>query len=185
MGRRQHPNRPVVFVWTEHGTMVPLPRFRKLCDELYAVHEEYPLVVLENRNMASHNHYFAAVAEGFQNLAEEFAGKYPTAEHLRADCLIEAGYYAETVWRGWGSKADAHRFALSLRKKEPMARISFRDGGLTVVERTALSQSTAAMKKQEFEDSKAAVLAIVAAMARTTPAQLHREAERITGRKRS
>jgi hypothetical protein len=183
MPRRQHPNRPVIFVWTENGAMVPLPRFRKLCDELFSVHEEYPLVVLENRSMASHNHYFAAVEEGWSNLAEEFSGKFPTPEHLRADCLIEAGFYNEATY-DCDTKADARRLALALRKKEPLARIGFRNDGKTVVEKTAHSQSTAAMKKQDFEDSKAAVLALVAAMARTTPAQLHREAERATGRKR-
>lgn len=183
MARRQHPNRAVLFVWTPEGSMVPLPRFRKLCDELYAVHEEYPLVVLENRNMASHNHYFAALAEGHANLAEEFAGKFPTSEHLRAWALVEAGFFSETEYK-WETKADAKKFAIALRKKEPLARISFSEDGKTVVERLPQSQATSAMKKQDFEDSKAAVLAIVAAMARTTPAQLHKEAERATGRRR-
>lgn len=183
MGKRprHNPNKPVIFVW-DGDVMVPLPRFRKRCDELYAVHEEYPLVVLENRNMASHNHYFAALSEGHENLAEEFAGKYPTPEHLRAWALVEAGFYDEREYE-MDTPQDAKRLALMLRTKEPLARLTIK--GSTVVERVPKSQSTAAMKKQEFEESKNAVLAIVAAMARTTPAQLHREAERITGRKRA
>lgn len=179
---RQHPNRAVVFVWTEQGTMVPLPRFRRLCDELYAVHQEYPLQVLENRNMSSHNHYFAALAEGHANLAEEFDNKYPTSEHLRAWALVEAGFYDERTYE-LDTPADARKLAILLRTKEPFSRITVT--GSKVIEKAPKSQATNAMKKQEFEDSKAAVLAIVAAMARTTPAQLHKEAEKRTGRKRA
>ena len=51
--------------------MVPLPRFRKLCDELYTVGEQYPLVPMMARNMNQHRAYFASLNDIFDNLAEE------------------------------------------------------------------------------------------------------------------
>lgn len=176
MARRKgpHPNRAVVFTW-DGDAMIPLPRFKKLCDQLYTVHEEYPLIVLENRSQASHNHYFAAIAEAHANLAEEWAAKFPTPEHMRARALVEEGYATETDYV-LNDAAAARAFATVLRKKEPYNVIQI--SGNVVKEFAPLSQSTAAMKKQAFEDSKAAVLARVASWARTTPAQLNKEAKK-------
>lgn len=184
---KRNPNRAVLFVW-DGDVMIPLPRFKRMCDQLFAVHEEYPLIVLENRSMASHRHYFAAVAEAWENLSEEHTHdgqgnvRFPTSEHLRAWALVEAGYATETKYV-MDTPKDAKQLAIMLRKKEPLAIIRVR--GNVVQEFIPESQSTGSMKKQAFEDSKAAVLAIVAPMARTTPAQLHREAEQQTGRKRA
>lgn len=176
-----HPNRAAIFVW-DGDVMIPLPRFKKLCDQLYAVHEEYPLVVVENRSQSSHNHYFAALSEAHANLAEEFAARYPTPEHLRAAALVEEGFCTE-VDHVLDTPKDAKAFAIMLRRASPYSII--RISGTVVKEFQAVSQSRAAMKKQEFEDSKAAVLARVAAMARTTPAQLRKEADRQVGKRRN
>lgn len=176
-----HPNRAVVYTW-DGDVMIPLPRFKRLCDELFAVHEEYPLVVVENRSQASHSHYFAALTEAHANLAEEFAAKYPTTEHMRAGALVEEGLCTE-VDHVLDTPKDAKAFAIMLRRASPYAII--RISGNVVKEFQPFSQSRSAMKKNEFEDSKAAVLARVASWARTTPGQLNKEADRQVGKRRT
>lgn len=172
--RGPHPNRAVVFVW-DGDVMTPLPRFKRLCDQLFAVHEEYPLIVLENRSLASHNHYFASIAEAFENLSEEHAARFPSAEHMRATALVEEGLCTEQDYI-LDTPKEAKSFAIALRKKEPYNIIKI--SGNVVKEFVPLSQSTGAMKKAAFEDSKAKVLARVASWARTTPAQLNKEAKK-------
>jgi len=176
---RQHPNRPVIFVWTPEGTMVPLPRFRKLCDELYAVHEEYPLVVLRARNMNQHRAYFAALHDAFDNLDERYDGVFPSPEHLREWALCQTEFCVVTH-EAYETSADAMRAAKAIRKLAPYAVLSL--SGSTLVTKHALSQSVRAMGKEQFEASCKAVLEVVAGMARTTPAQLRKEGERNTRR---
>lgn len=166
--------RPVVFVWTgDH--MVPLPRFQRLCDQQFAVHEEYPLAIVENRNMASHNAYFAQLSTAFDNLAEEHAKRFLDAEALRSWALVQTGYCTEVDHVADGP-AEARKLALTMRRYSPYAIIKVSGNVVKVFE--PLSQSVAAMKKQPFEDSKRAVLELVASMARTTPAELKKNAGR-------
>lgn len=166
--------RPVVFVW-DGDHMVPLPRFKHLCDRQFAVHEEYPLMIVENRSMASHRHFFAAVHEGWANLAEEYAGRFPSSEHLRAWALVEAGYSSESVY-AMDSAKDAMSLAKAIRAADDL--VIIRVSGDVVKVFRPMSQSVAAMKKDPFEASKKAVLEIVASMARTTPAELTKNAGR-------
>ena len=174
--RRQHPNRPIMFVWTGDA-MVPLPRFRRLCDELFAVHEEYPLVVHQGRNMNQHRAYFASLNDAFDNLDERYDGVFPSAEHLRewALCQTEFCTVSHEVYE---THADALKAGAAVRKVAPYAVISVVD--TTLVTKHAMSQSVRAMGKETFEASCKAVLDVVAGMARTTPAELRREGQRST-----
>lgn len=166
--------RPVVFVWTgDH--MVPLPRFQRLCDQQFAVHEEYPLVILEERSQASHNHYFAALTEAWKNLAEEYAKDFPTMESLRHWALVQSGYCTETTY-ATKNPAEARKLAIALRRASPYAVLQVK--GDVVLHFEAESQSRPAMKRDRFEASKADVLELVASMARTTPAALKKNAGR-------
>lgn len=166
--------RPVVCVWTgEH--FVPLPRFQRLCDQQFAVHEEYPLVILEERSQASHNHYFAALTEAWKNLEERYAADFPTPESLRHWALVQVGYCTEASY-ATKSNAEARKLAVSLRRASPLAVLQVR--GDVVMHFEAESQSRPAMKKDRFEASKADVLDLVASMARTTPAELKKNAGR-------
>lgn len=172
--KRPHRPRPVVFVWTgEH--MVPLPRFQQLCDRQFAVHEEYALVIMEERSQASHNHYFAALTEAWKNLAEEYAADFPTMESLRHWALVQTGYCTETSY-ATKDNAEAKKLAVSLRRASPYAVLQVRRD--VVMHFEAESQSRPAMKKERFEASKADVLELVASMARTTPAALKKNAGR-------
>lgn len=166
--------RPVVFVW-DGNVMIPLPRFKKLCDSQFAVNEEYPLDIVQNRSMRSHNHYFAWVGEAFDNLAEEWAQEFPTEDHLRAWALVQAGYATEANYV-CDTPKNARQMALALRKASPLAVIKV--SGNVVKHFEAESQSLVSMKKERFEASKAAVIEIIAPMARTTPADLKKNAGR-------
>ena len=86
--------RPAVFTWS--GTaMVPQPRFMPLCAKQYAVGETYPLMPVEDRSMASHNQYFAAISDGWHSIPETLAPRWPSEEHLRKWCLVECGFFEE------------------------------------------------------------------------------------------
>lgn len=164
--------RAVVFVW-DGEVMRPLPRFADLCDRQFAVHEEYPMQIVENRSLASHNHYFAAVAEAWQNLNEGDAKRFPHPEALRAWALVQCGYATQADY-ACETARDARTLATALRRMSPLAIIQIR--GNVVRHFEAESQSMAAMKRDRFEQSKADVLALVAGMARTTPAELKKNA---------
>jgi hypothetical protein len=166
--------RPIVFVRVDNA-LVPLPRFMKLFDETIAVGEEVPMDRVEDRSMASHGGYFAAVHEGWKNLAEEFDGRFPDAEYLRKWALVESGYCAEANFVMDTAK-DAHALGVALRQRDKYAVI--RVSGNVVKVFTAESQSMASMKKERFESSKRAVLDLIASMARTTPAELKKNAGR-------
>lgn len=166
--------RPVFLKWTG-DVFAPEPSFKNYCAQQYAVGEIYPMLPVEERSQSSHNHYFAAVAEGFNNLSEENAKRFPTSEHLRHWALVQCGYCSETNYVMANSK-EARKLAAELRRKSPYSVLSIRDN--VVVEWEAESQSKAAMKKDPFEKSKRDVLDLVASMARTTPAQLYKEGRR-------
>lgn len=166
--------RPVVFVWTgDH--MVPLPRFQRLCDQQFAVHEEYPLIIMEERSQASHNHYFAELHEAYQNLAEEYAQEFDSEQHFRDWLLCKTGFCTKERW-AMNTNADAIQLRNAMKAANRSTIISVSGNVATVY--TPMSQSRPAMKKQVFEDSKRAVLDLAASMARTTPAALKKNAGR-------
>jgi hypothetical protein len=166
--------RPIAVVWTGQH-FIPLPRFKRMCDEQFAVNEEYAIIRSEERNMTRHRGYFAAIKDAFNNLAEEYADGYPSSEHLRGDALIEAGYCTMVQFE-CKNHAAAIKLGRELRKDRPVSRIRIHDD--IVVVKDPLSQSVASMGKEEFNVSCKAVLEIVASMARTTAAELKKNAGR-------
>lgn len=166
--------RPILFVRVDNH-MVPLPRFQRLFDEMYAIGEEYPLMPLEERSQASHNHYFAALTEAFDNLAEEYAQEFNGFDHFRDWCLCREGYCTSKRYV-MNTAEDARIFRDAMKEDNANAIIRI-EGNVATVYRP-MSQSRPAMKKQLFEDSKRDVLARAASMARTTPTQLKKEAGR-------
>jgi hypothetical protein len=171
---RQKPQ-PVVFVWTAEGTMVPLPRFHNLCAAQFSVDEEYALEIVQGRSRASHNHYFAALHEGWLNLAEEYKNDFRSEDHLRDWCLCKAGYCTHTRYV-LNTAADARMMHDAL-KKENHCTIVGVTGNVCIVYHPE-SQARASMNKERFEESKRAVLDLVASMARTTRRELEKNAGR-------
>lgn len=165
---------PIRCRWTEDGAMVPAgPYWSKRADEEYVVGETYDIEVREPRSAKSHNHYFAAVTEVWRNLPEHLAERFPTSEHLRKYALIKAGY-ANQRTEVCASKAEAERIAAFIRPMDEYAIVQAIEA--TVVVWTAQSQSTRAMGKKKFQESKDAVLGILAGMIGTDPETLRQTA---------
>ena len=152
-----------------------LPGFQRQADQLFTIGERYRLAPVEDRSGASHRHFFAAVNEAWANLPERLAAHYPTAEHLRARALIEAGYctIADYVC---SSRAEAVRWAGNLRAEAS-------EYALVVISETVVrvfkpkSQSVKAMGREEFQASKDAVFTALARMIGVTTAELQNHAE--------
>lgn len=161
---------PIIFTW-QGDVMVPLERFSKLCNREFVVGESYPLVIQEARSAETHRHYFACIAEAWKNLPENVAERWPTSEHLRKWALVQAGFRDERSIV-CASKAEALRVAAFIRPIDEYAVVIVSEA--TVIEYRAKSQSTRAMGKKEFQDSKQKVLDIVSGLIGVETAHLER-----------
>ncbi len=154
--------------------MRPIPNTIDLCLRQFVDGEVYRLTVEEERSAASHKHYFAAIHEAWQNLPENLADRFPTAERLRHWCLVKCGYAAEqsivleTV-------RDAERFAEYVAEYRGDDTFVKRSGNVIKIW-TAKSQSTRAMDKDEFQESKNNVLQLLSELIGTSVADLKRNA---------
>jgi hypothetical protein len=131
------------------------------CDRQFVVGEIRPMAVYEDRSYASHDHQFAWLTEAWRNLPEDLAELYPSPEHLRKRALIQCGYYDETIVDA-GTRAAALRVAAAFRAREEFSWIVVR--GPLVVIRTAKSQSRRSMAKGEFQESKTAIMELIAGL---------------------
>lgn len=157
---------PLAFDWTGDAMSPKLP---KLADRFYVVGEVYRLAPHEERSAASHRHFFAAVNEAHNNLPEDMAERLPTPEHLRKYALIRAGYRDERAIV-CPTKGEAMRVAAFVRPLDDFAVVE--TDGLVVTVYTAKSQSMRAMGKKTFQESKDAVLRIIAELIGTDPTTL-------------
>lgn len=162
----------IPFRWNGDA-MMPLPGFLWRCDAEFVCGEVYNLEAIEQRSAKSHAHFFASVNEAWQNLPENLLEQFPTSEHLRKWCLIRAGY-AEHRNIVAASKAEAQRLAAFVKPMDSYAVVTVRESVVTVY--TAESQSMKAMGKQRFQESKDAVLSLLATMIGTDPVELGRAA---------
>lgn len=151
---------PTLFRW-DAASLVMIPRYPKLAASRFNGGEDYLLTDSEDRSDISHKHEFAWLREAWKSLPESLAEQYPTVEHLRKRALIQAGFYDETIIDA-GSNAAALRVCTAIRGREDFAMVFVR--GVFVIIRTAKSQSKRAMKRDEFQRSKTAIMEIVAEM---------------------
>lgn len=129
---------PIVYQWREievvnpdDGTLtrdlahVPISRYRKAAKAQFAIGDECPLIKLQPRDMRSHNHYFAAVGNAFDNLPHTIAARFPSAEHLRKWALIETNWFVEKEWtfEGRGAEVQAKKLGTFIRTEDEYARI--------------------------------------------------------------
>lgn len=147
--------RPVIFTWTDDGTMVPLVRYKRICDQQFVVGEEYPLQIVESRNMNSHRHYFATIHSAWENLPEHLSALYPTHEALRAKALVETHFCTERDYV-CDTQVKARHLATIIRNHSPYSVIKVSGNIVKVFE--PKSQSLSAMSADEFRASKTAVL---------------------------
>jgi hypothetical protein len=159
---------PIAYVWrevdlieadgevTRTWAMVPSLRYRNVAQRQFGAGGEHVLEPVSERSMASHNAYFAALNDYFDNIPERMEARWPTAEHFRKWLLIEAGWFDEKEFE-MESEKHAKALATFVRTEDVYARIAVRRGK-TVIVRRAKSQSLKAMGKLDFEASKKAVL---------------------------
>ena len=156
---------PQYFVYdAERSVMVP--RRKALADKQYVDGQEYRLGVIEERSANSHSHFFAALTKAWKNLPDDLAERFPTPDALRKYALIKAGFYDSSEF-ACASQAEALRLASFLRPIDEYALIVVK--GNAVRRLVAKSQSTKAMGKDDFQQSKTAVLEIVSAMIGVAP----------------
>jgi hypothetical protein len=178
---------PVVYKWCMvdvldgagevHATwaMVPTPRYEGLAYKQYAAGEEYALTLLEARSRASHNHFWASLQNGFDNLPDNIAARFPSVEHMRAFLLIECGWCDEVEF-DLASESEAKKLAARTRTESPYARIHRHNR--TLIVRYPKSQSAKAMGKADFEASKKATLDLLEGMIGVPLGSLSQEAGR-------
>ena len=159
---------PQYFRWDAERSVME-PRLKRLADKTYVDGEEYRLGPIEERSLASHNAYFAAVHEAFLNLPEDMSDRFMTEDHLRRYCLIKAGF-ADERSIVCASKADALRVQAFIKPMDTYALVTAVERVVTVY--TAKSQSFKAMGKKDFQASKEAVLEVLAAMVGVKPESL-------------
>jgi hypothetical protein len=150
-----------------------IPKHPKLAERHYTIGETYPLVVHEQRSQATHNHYFASIADAWANLNEDAAERLPTPEALRKWALIKTGYRDERSIT-CASKAEALRVAAFVKPIDEFALVIPHEAQVTIY--VAKSQSLKAMGKVEFQRSKQAVLDLLANMLGTTAGELQANA---------
>lgn len=166
--------RPVAFEWTPDQVMKPEVRFLPLCDRQYVVHEIYVLVPFEQRSTRAHNHLFAVLNDAWENLPEQWAQRFPSAEHLRKWLLVKAGHATHAQFN-FDTPKDAMTFARGLRRYDEYAIISV--SGTSVDVWTAKSISRRAVPtKDEFQRIKNNVLDGVELLTGNSRQEIEREA---------
>lgn len=149
--------------------MVPLPRFRRQCDQVFVIGENYVLETIEQRSAASHRHYFACIRSAWQNLPEDMSKQFPTEDHLRKYALIKTGFYNSNAIK-CETPAQAVKLAAFIKPLDEFGVIDVR--GLVVTRFTARSQSMKAMGKEIFTKSKNDVLDFLATLVGTSTKEL-------------
>jgi hypothetical protein len=153
--------RPFKCVWADGVFRPATPWHVRECAERFGEGEIVTLDQHEERSMASHGHYFAALNEAWQNLPESVAQQFLSFEHFRKTCLIRCGYANERQFVA-GSKAEASRLAAFMRPLDEYAIVAPKECVVSVW--TAKSQSMKAMGNAEFQDSKSKVLEYAASL---------------------
>lgn len=183
---------PVAFLWqpvevidgktgeaARQMAMVPLKKYLGVCKRQFGDGGEHVLEPVVDRDMRSHNAFFAEISSHYDNLPESVAflkggdGKFlldehgqrvlrwPTSEHFRKWILVEVGF-CETKEFECANREHAKNLGKFIRIEDDYARIKIR--GNVVEVKKPMSQSLAAMKAQTFEDSKRACLDLAEAM---------------------
>lgn len=161
--------RPVPMQW-DGEVMRPTRGFAALADKEFVVGEVYTLTEADkSRSSASHRHYFAAVYDAWLNLPEREAERFPTSDALRKYALIRAGFCNVSELAA-SSKAEAVRIAAFVQQADPYALVVVK--GCVVQRFTAHSQDLRSMGRKVFQESKDAVLEVLAGMIEVPTEQL-------------
>jgi hypothetical protein len=153
---------PITLTYDGAGRFsAPTKWWQDFGDRYYTRGERYNLVPHNARSRASHNHYFAALHEAWQNLPTEWALLFPTAEHLRKYALVKTGWCNIQAF-AMAAPKEAHELQKVLKAYDEFSVVTAREN--VVTKATAMSQSEKAMGKDDFAKSKDDVLAVISAM---------------------
>ena len=179
---------PVVFTWREvdvfeaHGevrrawAMVPIAKYTNVAKRQFGTEVgEHVLEPTTERDMRSHNAFFAAIGDHFDNLPETVAARWPTATHFRRWLLVECGWFDEKEFE-CASEEQANGLARYFRDADDFARIFVR--GKKVLLRTPKSQAVAAMRPSDFKKCKADCLDLAENLTGVPRGQAMKEAGR-------
>ncbi|MCX2699359.1 hypothetical protein [Ochrobactrum chromiisoli] len=164
---------PITMEWNGEAMVPASPFWAARADRQFVVGEVYKIVEHHDRSEASHNHYFASIANAWNTLTDEMLAEYPTPEHLRKKMLVKCGY-ADERSIVCASKADAERMAAFVKPMDAYAVVIHREAVVKVF--TAQSQSMKAMGKREFQESKTAVLEAIDKLLGVEPGETARAA---------
>lgn len=144
----------------------PSQYWAREADKQFTVGDHYRLAEHHDRSTATHNHYFASIADAWESISEELVSEYPTPEHLRKKMMVKAGY-ADERSIVCASKAEAQRVAAFVKPMDDYAVVVVREAVVRVY--TAQSQSYKAMGKKDFAESKERVLDEIAKLLSPSP----------------
>jgi|SRR5579883_626308 len=164
---------PIPCHWDGESFTPASPHWARVADRHFVVGQTYPMEVREDRSIASHRHYFAAINSAWENLPEDLVERFPTADHLRKFALIRCGY-ADQRSIACASKAEARRLAAFIKPMDTFAVVTVTEATVTVW--AAKSQSMRAMGKRDFVESKAKVLDYIAGLIGTSASALEKNA---------
>jgi hypothetical protein len=165
---------PFLTRYTGDGWQIIGKAAQERADKRYVVGAQYVVEIKEIRSGASHRHFFACVREAWANLPEAIALRHPSPEHLRKHALVKTGFADERVIV-CSSNIEATKLAAYIRALDDYAVISVNDN--VVSSWTAKSQSQTAMDKDQFNESKRAVLDYLATLLRVASSELSRNAQ--------
>lgn len=152
---------PIMLRYEGEGAFSPASSFwAGRADKQYVVGEVYSMAEAHDRSQASHNQEFAAIAEMWKSLPEQYAHEpwAQTAEHLRKYALIRTRW-CDTQTYACGSHAEALRWAANLRPLDEYSVVTVE--GSLVYRFIAQSQSRRAMGKERFQRSKTDILEFI------------------------
>jgi hypothetical protein len=125
------------------------------------------------RSRQTHNHYFAAINDAWENLPEKISGEFPSPEHLRKYAMIRTGHCITHKMLAANNKAaiEAATFIMEL-DEFALCEVA---GNVVTVYR-AQSQSFRAMGKDVFKKSKEDVLGFLSQLIGADVAQKEKAA---------
>jgi hypothetical protein len=112
----------------------------------------------EERSDKAHRLYFACLAAGYDNLPEHLAGTWATSEALRAELLIDTGYFTMVTFNA-KTAGEAKRVARWMTEQEPRSRVDIIHDKIVTIKRARSQRyGQGGMGKKEFKESSDAVL---------------------------
>lgn len=160
--------------WDGQG-LIPTRYSRPQAERQFQFGRTYRVEVVEFRSPESHKHFFACLNTAFDNLPEAHANRWRTPDELRKWCLCQTAFRDTQEFHA-ASHAEAIRLATHFAQMREFSVCEIRDN--MVLRHTPHSQDYAHMAAREFQQSKDAVLDVLANILGVPAEDLKREGGR-------